>query len=59
MNVSSPCILICKLDDGDVCTGCNRTREEIARWLQMTDDEKARVKARLSACASECEAAHE
>jgi predicted Fe-S protein YdhL (DUF1289 family) len=45
--------------DGGVCAGCRRTREEIARWLQMTDEEKARVNARLAGCACEMEAAHE
>jgi uncharacterized protein len=43
MNTTSPCIQVCKLDDCDVCTGCYRTRGEIARWAQMNDDEKSRV----------------
>jgi predicted Fe-S protein YdhL (DUF1289 family) len=43
MNTSSPCIQVCELDDSDVCIGCGRTREEIARWTQMSDAEKARV----------------
>lgn len=43
MNISSPCIQVCALDGGDVCTGCRRTRGEIARWTQMTEDEKCEV----------------
>ncbi|HTR42535.1 MAG TPA: DUF1289 domain-containing protein [Pseudomonadales bacterium] len=43
MNTASPCIQVCKLDDCDMCTGCHRTRDEIARWTQMNDAEKDRV----------------
>jgi predicted Fe-S protein YdhL (DUF1289 family) len=35
------------LDSHDVCVGCFRTREEIARWIQMADDEKSLVLAAL------------
>ena len=59
MNIASPCIHICKLDAGDVCIGCQRTRDEIARWLVMTDDERARVMAMLAERAGELEAAYE
>lgn len=58
MNVQSPCIQVCRLD-GEVCTGCHRTRDEIARWLAMTDDERTRVMAALAERAGELEAAHE
>ena len=47
MNVASPCNEVCRLDRRDVCVGCGRTRDEIARWTQMTDLEKAAVLARL------------
>lgn len=43
----SPCIQVCKLRDG-VCTGCNRTIEEIRDWSVMTTEEKLKVKERLS-----------
>jgi|HubBroStandDraft_2_1064218.scaffolds.fasta_scaffold185152_2 predicted Fe-S protein YdhL (DUF1289 family) len=59
MNIPSPCIQVCKLDDGDVCLGCHRTRDEIARWLKMTDDERARIMAALAERANELEVAHE
>ena len=58
MNIASPCLHVCRLD-GEVCTGCHRTREEIARWLQMTDEEKAQVNARLAGQVSKLEAVHE
>ena len=35
--------------DRDVCAGCFRTIEEIARWSAMTDGERARVMAELPA----------
>ena len=37
--VSSPCIGICELRDG-VCTGCDRTIEDIMRWSEMTDEQR-------------------
>ncbi|PID41718.1 MAG: DUF1289 domain-containing protein [Proteobacteria bacterium] len=38
--VRSPCVGICALDDEDVCIGCQRTGDEIARWGAMSADEK-------------------
>ena len=35
--------------DDDVCAGCFRTLEEIARWSAMTDAERAQVMAQLPA----------
>jgi len=34
-NAKSPCVDICKLDDNDLCLGCFRSRDEIARWSQL------------------------
>lgn len=39
MNVSSPCIGVCKLDGDDICIGCFRSQDEIACWTQMSDRE--------------------
>lgn len=48
MSVPSPCVKICRLDPaGRVCTGCFRSLDEIAGWLQM--DDAARLAA-LAAC---------
>ena len=41
--VLSPCIGICSLDDRGLCSGCRRTTAEIARWGQMSDDERLRI----------------
>jgi predicted Fe-S protein YdhL (DUF1289 family) len=35
-------VSVCALDADDVCTGCYRTVDEIARW-QGLDDEARRV----------------
>jgi predicted Fe-S protein YdhL (DUF1289 family) len=47
MNMPSPCIGVCRLDGNDVCLGCFRSRDEIARWTQMTDSERFLVMAAL------------
>jgi predicted Fe-S protein YdhL (DUF1289 family) len=37
----SPCISICQIDPtSELCTGCYRTRSEIASWRSMTTDEQ-------------------
>lgn len=41
--VLSPCIGICTLDAEGLCEGCHRTAGEIARWSQMSDDERLRL----------------
>jgi predicted Fe-S protein YdhL (DUF1289 family) len=45
----SPCTRICTIDaDTGRCAGCGRTLDEIARWSQMTDDERRRIISILS-----------
>jgi uncharacterized protein len=47
--IESPCIKLCQLDARrGVCAGCYRTLDEIARWSEMSDAERARVLAELS-----------
>lgn len=41
--VLSPCIGVCTLDEHGFCDGCLRSSAEIARWLQMDDDERLRL----------------
>jgi predicted Fe-S protein YdhL (DUF1289 family) len=41
--VLSPCVGICSLDPDGFCEGCHRTADEIARWSQMSDDERLRL----------------
>jgi len=46
--VPSPCVQVCRLDgSGEVCTGCDRTLDEIRRWSRMCDAEKRAVNARV------------
>jgi hypothetical protein len=46
--IQTPCIKICELDPAtQICRGCKRTLDEIARWGIMTADERARVMAEL------------
>ena len=41
-NTDSPCTRRCELD-GDLCTGCYRTREEIVHWRRMSQEDRRRV----------------
>jgi len=41
--VLTPCVGICTLDALGLCEGCRRTGEEIARWMYMSDIERARL----------------
>jgi predicted Fe-S protein YdhL (DUF1289 family) len=39
--VESPCVEVCRMDPAkDVCAGCWRTLDEIARWRDMNDAER-------------------
>ncbi len=42
--IASPCTKVCVMNDATgYCRGCFRTIEEIARWSQMSDDERVQV----------------
>ena len=41
--IASPCISVCALDENDVCSGCFRDLEEIARWSSMDNEQKRDV----------------
>jgi predicted Fe-S protein YdhL (DUF1289 family) len=43
MNVPSPCVGICIVDDARVCIGCRRSLEEIAAWSTATNEQKRRM----------------
>jgi predicted Fe-S protein YdhL (DUF1289 family) len=34
---------VCRRDNRDICLGSCRTRDEIARWKKITDNEKRQV----------------
>ncbi len=39
----TPCIGVCTLDAQGFCAGCRRTSDEIARWISMSDEERAHL----------------
>ena len=42
--VMSPCKSICIMDaKSNMCIGCKRTIDEVARWPMMNDDERQKV----------------
>lgn len=41
--VRSPCVSICALDDDDICTGCQRSVQEITGWSRMNNDQRREV----------------
>ena len=42
--IESPCKLICEMDlSSELCKGCGRSREEIARWTRYTDAERREI----------------
>ncbi|WP_074754615.1 DUF1289 domain-containing protein [Pseudomonas abietaniphila] len=41
--VPSPCISVCRLDDGKVCTGCFRHVEDIREWRAATDERRREI----------------
>jgi predicted Fe-S protein YdhL (DUF1289 family) len=57
MNIDSPCINLCQLDDSHICRGCFRSLAEIARWTKMSDAEKAQINLRLAALREKCASA--
>lgn len=38
--VRSPCVLVCCLDDGDICTGCHRSGAEITEWGRASNERR-------------------
>ncbi len=47
--VQSPCRGICQSDERGFCRGCFRSRDERFNWNKMSDGEKTRGTAPLSA----------
>ncbi|MBV4533133.1 DUF1289 domain-containing protein [Pseudomonas sp. SWRI107] len=41
--VASPCVSVCALDEQDICTGCQRTVDEITRWGSMDNQQRRAV----------------
>jgi len=47
-SVPSPCVAVCRYNDGDLCEGCFRTPDEIRDWIIMNREEKLDVLAKLA-----------
>lgn len=45
--VISPCINVCKMED-ELCTGCFRSLDEIARWATAADEDKRLILAAVA-----------
>ena len=46
--ISTPCIRVCLIDpESGLCEGCGRTREEVARWGSLTEEERLHIMAGL------------
>jgi len=46
--MKSPCVKVCQMDpQRDVCLGCARTLDEIARWASLTDQERDLILSQL------------
>ena len=42
--IESPCVNICVIHpSAEICTGCYRTRYEIAGWSRMTSEERQEI----------------
>ncbi len=47
--VESPCVEVCRMDPSrELCAGCWRTLDEIARWRDMSDVERGILVAELA-----------
>ena len=46
--MKSPCVKVCIMDpERDVCMGCARTLDEIARWGLMTEEQRVAIMSEL------------
>ncbi len=50
----SPCVLICTLDEDQVCLGCGRTLKQISGWALMSEAEQWAVIDELAARLPRC-----
>ena len=49
-DIESPCVKICVIDEeSGLCTGCNRTRREIASWSSISNAERRKIMSELTA----------
>ena len=44
MPIASPCTKVCTIDPrSGLCRGCGRNLDEIARWMSLSENERARI----------------
>ena len=41
--IASPCVSLCNLGDDGCCTGCGRTRRQIAHWRRYTNEQREEI----------------
>ena len=41
--IQTPCIMVCSLNEDDVCVGCLRTLDEIGAWPDANTDERIAI----------------
>lgn len=41
--IASPCISVCKLENGH-CVGCGRSQDEIREWFYVNDQRKKEIR---------------
>ncbi|WP_372784303.1 DUF1289 domain-containing protein [Phenylobacterium sp.] len=48
--IATPCIKVCVVDgESGLCMGCYRQLSEVAGWVRLTDEERARIMQELPA----------
>ena len=48
MAIATPCTKVCTIDPrSQLCHGCGRTLDEIARWMSLGESERQRIMAEL------------
>ncbi len=40
LEIVSPCISVCELDDENICIGCKRSKTEISQWSKMSRNQR-------------------
>ena len=52
--MKTPCVKVCQMDPSrDLCLGCKRTLDEIARWGSMNDQQREQILAELPSRSSD------
>ena len=41
--IQTPCVMVCTLNEDDVCVGCLRSLDEIGRWPDADTEERLQI----------------